>query len=79
MEPDYAIKKIQEFIDCDGIEKIDIVTLITAQNALKKQIPKKPVEMCNRSFVCGCCKQMVIHHQSFCDICGQAIDWSDKK
>ena len=69
-----ALNELQASIESRN-SQCHIETYKKAIEALKKQVPQKPVEMCNRSFVCSHCKQKVIRHQSFCDICGQALDW----
>lgn len=60
------------YVDCVNVEALRVASV-----ALEKQVPQKPVELCNRSFVCSRCKQKVIRHQSFCDICGQFLDWKE--
>lgn len=91
MMPDFAIKKIQEFIDCDGMQMIDIMTLITAQDALKKQVPQKPHNIRLSAFDKNCrpiyraeCPNIKCHidvfstvNTMYCRCCGQALDWSD--
>jgi len=87
MTPDFAIEKIQEFIDCDGVQMIDIVTLITAQDALRKQVPKKPHvhPLYGQSYyncpTCGAGKFAIMRgkktRNDFCLKCGQALDWED--
>lgn len=71
-----ALTELRASIEGCGFQ-CHIETYRAAIKALEKQVPQKPVEMCNRSFVCSRCKQKVIRHQSFCDICGQALDWED--
>jgi uncharacterized CHY-type Zn-finger protein len=67
----------------------DIPTFMMAQNALKKQIAKKPIEIDERekddfyylSFICGSCLESVFgqsYRPSYCKHCGQKIDWSDE-
>lgn len=79
MTPDFAIEKIQEFIDCDGTQMIDIITLITAQDALKKQIKLKP-EFVNKPLykvLCPSCGRTLngFENAPYCLSCGQALDW----
>ena len=65
-----------------------------AINALKKQIPKKPIFQFNLSdtvsrFECKCGKIIKVRHDigimdnndapNYCDNCGQKLDWSDEK
>lgn len=49
--------------------------LIVCKEALKKQIPRKPVEVRNE-IVCPTCKTLV-GSSPYCRYCGQALDWSD--
>lgn len=51
------------------------VAFETAIKALKKQIPRKPVEVRNE-IVCPTCKTLV-GSSPYCRYCGQALDWSD--
>jgi hypothetical protein len=76
MTPQEAIERISQLkVRPKPDNALDLCALIMAKKALEKQILCKPVEMSNRSFVCGKCKQKVIRHQTYCDICGQALDW----
>ncbi len=54
-------------------------------NAIEKQIPKKPIEkdweafdvLQERDWFCpDCDENMLSYGQSYCGVCGQAIDWS---
>lgn len=49
--------------------------------ALEKQIPKKPYRISNSILHCSVCSSPVrlgeVWDDNFCDVCGQAIDWSD--
>ena len=54
-----------------------------AIEALKKQIPKKSVEIITDDNEypydrCPSCKRKLYIGQPYCDNCGQAIDWSSK-
>lgn len=70
--------------------------LKTVENAVKKQIPKKPIinkENINnvnyKIYMCPYCKKQIIKKIDgdifvgkipyYCDDCGQALDWSNKK
>lgn len=46
-----------------------------ANEALEKQIPKKPSETDKAR--CICCACVVKRDERFCKNCGQALDWSD--
>lgn len=79
MAPDFAIEKIQEFIDCDGMQMIDIMSLITAQEALKKQIKHKPKFTSKPLYkvLCPDCGRTLngFENAPYCISCGQALDW----
>lgn len=77
MKPQEVIKELNKLktgVPCSDVDKRDKAIEI-AKEAVNKQIPRKTVEMSNRSYVCGRCKQKVIRHQTYCDICGQRQDW----
>ncbi|MGN0557865.1 MAG: hypothetical protein ACI4IS_00240 [Acutalibacteraceae bacterium] len=61
-------------------------------SALEKQIPKKPLDICTPVVTWGLCPtckgelnklgrtpNRVFIQQSFCQDCGQALDWSDEE
>ena len=51
------------------------------QIAIEKQIPKKPLDFGDESYLCPCCKRnnfykgIHLDKQNYCDYCGQAIKW----
>lgn len=49
----------------------------TAIDALEKQIPKKPIEG-NFFPQCPICGETLRINQSFCDGCGQKLDWEGR-
>lgn len=62
-----------------------------AKEALQKQIPKKPIDICTPVVtwgICPVCKgeidklgdqpNRVFIHDRYCKDCGQALDWSDE-
>ena len=60
--------------------------LETAIEALKKQIPKKPLNPCGRYYrkakggncpICGAGTNSVTY--TYCRKCGQALDWSEEE
>ena len=68
------------------------IALETAIEALKKQIPRKPIkESLNliyfQDFLCPSCKKRIISKldgewlagrlQKYCDDCGQALEWGE--
>lgn len=65
----------------DSIETVNEACRM-GMEALKKQIPKKPIEKPTKSFFadlrCPNCKTL-IGIQKYCKDCGQAIDWSDEE
>lgn len=83
MLPNYAIEKIQDFIDCDGTQMIDIVTLMTAQDALRKQVKHKP-DISRKPLykvLCPDCGRTLngFENAPYCISCGQALNWEDVK
>lgn len=52
-----------------------------AIEALEKQIPKKPTDVCTPVITCGKCFSDLFDDGlkfTYCPWCGQRIDWSDK-
>ena len=49
--------------------------LAMAEEALKKQIPKKPLENIV-GFYCSECKHFVESVSNYCEHCGQKLDWT---
>lgn len=55
-----------------------------AIEALEKQIPKKPLDFGDESYLCPYCKRNnfykgeYLDKQNYCDFCGQRIDWSEE-
>lgn len=89
MEESEAIRELHKIRPRGGIipqkraEALDV-----AIQALEKQIPKKPIENDTNSFDCPCCKYDLKtdtgnpfgdYFLSYCDNCGQKIDWSDEE
>ncbi len=52
-----------------------------AISAIEKQIPKKPKDIGHfiKIYVCSCCENSVLLQPSFCENCGQALDWSNEE
>lgn len=87
-----AIKELQENIDLPFGSNVSKEAAKIAIQALKKQIPKKPTPidyekyidvMDNARFLrgaywCPNCKH-VVKSGSFCNDCGQKLDWSDEE
>lgn len=62
--------------------------LSIAADAIKKQIPKKPISYDKHYFICPGCREdlgkdedaIYVYQEippDFCEKCGQALDWSD--
>lgn len=84
------LKEIKAIADENGIDTTIILNEKAIVEALKKQIPKKPtykhqigVSVEGKIYKGKCCecgheqKQKWWITQTFCDNCGQALDWSD--
>lgn len=89
MTNEEAIKKLKEdraLYESDIVEAGDgtpygqlLLALDMAIEALEKQIPKKPTideYDGTYSYICPC-EAEVEENQAYCDICGQALEWSD--
>ena len=48
-----------------------------AVEALKRQAPKKPYWETYAGWHCKSCGAGVFSNESFCPLCGQAIDWEE--
>lgn len=88
-----ALKAIESLIRCaqcaqtDYVYGVDGVLLDVCKEALEKQIPKKPFHT-HKNYYCPTCKEggwmmwddaVPVEMDSYCGICGQAIDWSEKE
>lgn len=77
MTPERAIEIIKDnILFTSGVleEAFDVI-----EQALKKQIPKKPNYPNEYKIRCPICDTPVIDGQPYCDECGQALDWSDEE
>lgn len=65
---------------CDKKECNKQEALTMAIEALEKQIPKKPYRHDADYYVCPNCDCQVVWQwfESYCEHCGQAIDWSEE-
>lgn len=76
----------------NNADKYDIEALNLAQEALERQIPKKPTDVCTPVITWGLCPvckgelnmlsrrpNRVFKSNNFCPDCGQALDWSDEE
>lgn len=72
-----AIKYLKFLKNQNNTPSIDI-KLCTAVEALEKQVPMKVKRVCDYydSFkYCPCCDCNVRREMTFCQECGQALDW----
>lgn len=70
--------KRQKVVDGFPLKVIFVTSLETYDKiieSLEKQMPKK----CKKFIDTCTCGHKVYPHMKYCDICGQAIDWSDSK
>ena len=92
-----AIKEIRFNMSTIGLSNEAAKRVVEARemaiNALKKQIPKKPIEYEDKFYACPVCKNPVMHKWEkyntelmeksnglpVCLNCLQAIDWSDEE
>ncbi len=97
MTNEEAIKCIEDVLNSDyhydesigyQLTSYDFEWLEKAKEGLKKQIPKKPLNVEKHYYKCPCCKQdlgvsdddIFVYEnpiKNYCDNCGQALDWSD--
>ena len=76
---------IREFAEAEVLElRMSDEDWIELAEALEKQIPKKPTNICIRcGFVveglCSTCGSAVLPEHKYCSNCGQTIDWSDEE
>lgn len=78
----------QKAID-NGIKTEYVLNEKAIINALEKQIPKKPIEDRYPWCICPNCggsvylkniqEHIFVDETSYCEHCGQALDWSDTK
>ena len=75
-----ALAEVEYYGGFNGQEaKIKAVeeACIIACEALEKQIPKKPYWEIYDGWHCKSCGLSVFSDDSFCPLCGQAIEWED--
>ena len=79
------VKRIRHnptFEDCDNEELAKMI-----DNAIEKQIPKKPIEDRYPWCICPACggsvylkniqERIMLSETTYCEHCGQALDWGD--
>lgn len=90
MTPQEAIEIITNAIQTDNMTAEQDKALAIVQNAVEKQIPKKPTDICTPVVTWGLCPvckgelskfknrpNRVLKNNLYCPDCGQALDWSD--
>ena len=77
MTNEEAIENLKYLIsdDCTDTQHDFVKEIKIAIEALEKQIPKKPYWETYVGWHCKSCGIGVFSNESFCPICGQAIDW----
>ena len=76
---DYIVSQIANTARENGISELVVLNKTTIMDALKKQMPIKPVGIakCELYGRCAVCGQTVHIGNRYCDKCGQSLDWSD--
>ena len=85
MKPEEAVEKIKRVKGLYAYES-DYEALDMAIDALKKQIPMKPIGEHNAHMRCPSCNHRIPSGQgssnhrrdNWCNYCGQKIDWSNE-
>ena len=70
-----VIKEIIDGNECLTTVELNETAIV---NALKKQIPRKPLPIAGDYDlpICPECKQLIDDTEFYCSTCGQAIDWN---
>lgn len=82
---DFIVSKIAMEARAEGLYDLTVLNKCAILNAIKKQIPQKPLyrrEEDAEGWACPACQMGVtIDHgrikDTFCSHCGQAIDWEE--
>ena len=87
MTHEEAIERIKCILKNNSFTKADKNALKLTIEALEKQIPKKPVENRYPWTICPSCagsvyiekvqEHIMNNENTYCEHCGQALDWSD--
>ncbi len=74
---DHIISQIANTARENGISELVVLNKTTIMDALKKQMPKKPVNLAKNELYgnCAVCGKVVHIGERYCDQCGQALDW----
>ena len=82
MKPEEAIKILERIQEPEPYEpqinQVGFEALEMAIDALKKQIPMKPILCDDEDLICPTCDADV-DWKYYCEKCGQKIDWSENE
>jgi hypothetical protein len=86
---DATCKQIHDMAVANGIDDVYVLDKKQILSALEKQIPKKPIEDRYPGCVCPACggsvylkniqERIMISKTTYCEHCGQALDWGDSE
>ena len=76
---DFVVKQIAMEARAEGVSDLTVLNKKAILDAIKKQIPQKPVDKDDREMYghCAVCRKLVHIGEDYCDQCGQAIDWEE--
>ena len=76
---DFVIQQIAMEARAEGVSDLTVLNKEAILNAIKKQIPQKPVDKDDWKVYghCPVCRKLVHIGEDYCDQCGQAIDWEE--
>ena len=76
---DCIVSQIANTARENGINELVVLNKTTIMDALKKQMPKQPVNLAINELYgnCAVCGKVVHIGERYCDQCGQALDWGD--
>lgn len=76
---DFIVSQIAMEARAEGIFDLTVLNKWAILNAIKKQIPKKPVDLAKNELYgnCSVCGTVVHIGEKYCDQCGQALDWEE--
>lgn len=80
MKIEDAIQTLKGSRDCAKEHGFDVDDYDLAISALNNQLPKKVIVISSLETYCPCCDNELINNYyyfSYCEKCGQKIDWSE--
>ena len=84
---------VDNFLDDIGViygkpNNLETECVMVIQELVDKETPMKPIQLEERKYSCPSCamafklktlvKNMFVNNQ-YCDVCGQALDWSEEE